>query len=58
MSKCMYQECNCEATMIIPRIIAPKNIKEDIHVCDFHFNELRKQEPVVSYSMEITGGKE
>ena len=51
MSKCMYQECNCEATMIIPRTIGPKNIKEDIHVCEFHFNELRKPEPFVSVSI-------
>ena len=53
MSKCMYQECNNEATMVIPCIIGPKEIKEDIHVCNFHFNYLRQPEPFVSYEMRV-----
>ena len=53
MSKCMYQECNNEATMVIPCVIGPKEIKEDIHVCNFHFNYLRQPEPFVSYEMRV-----
>ena len=51
MRKCMFQECNNEATMIIPCFIGPKEIKEDIHVCYFHFHYLRQPEPFIS--MEI-----
>ena len=53
MNKCMYQECNNEATMVIPCVIEPKEIKEDIHVCNFHFNYLRQPEPFVSYEMRV-----
>ena len=53
MSKCMYQGCNNEATMVIPCIIRPKEIKENIHVCNFHFHYLRQPEPYVSYEMRV-----
>ena len=53
MSKCMHQECNNEATMVIPCVIGPKEIKEDIHVCNFHFHYLRQPEPFVSYEMRV-----
>ena len=53
MSKCMYQECNNETTMVIPCIIGPKEIKEDIHVCNFHFHYLRQPEPFVNYEMRV-----
>ena len=45
MSKCMYQECNNEATMVIPCVIGPKEIKEDIHVCNYHWFLLTKPQP-------------
>lgn len=51
MIKCMYQDCDCKATITIPGIIGPKKLKEDIHVCEFHFNLMRQPEPFVS--MEI-----
>ena len=47
MSKCMFQECNNEATMIIPCVIGHKEIKEVNHVCNFHC--LRQPEHFVSY---------
>ena len=53
MSKCMFQDCNCEATMTIPCVIGPKEIKENIHVCDFHFNLMRQPEPFVSMELNI-----
>ena len=56
MIKCMFQDCNCEATKTIPCIICPKEIKEDIHVCEFHFNLMRSPEPFV-ISMDIKGEK-
>ena len=58
MSKCMYQECNNEATMVIPCVIGPKEIKEDIYVCNFHFHYLRQPEPFVSYEMRVLKTKE
>lgn len=39
--------------MVIPCIIGPKEIKEDIHVCNFHFHYLRQPEPFVSYEMLV-----
>lgn len=52
MSKCMYQECNNEATKIIPCFIGPQKIRECIHVCDYHWSVLTKSQPV-SVSFEI-----
>ena len=52
MSKCMYQECNNEATMTIPCFIGPQNTKECIHVCNHHWFVLTKSQPV-SVSFEI-----
>ena len=52
MSKCMYQECNNEATKIIPCFIGPQNTKECIHVCNYHWFVLTKSQPVsVSFEM-------
>ena len=52
MSKCMIQDCMCEATITIPRTIGTKEIKEYIHVCEFHFNFLRQPEPFVSIELK------
>lgn len=57
MSKCMYQGCTCEATITIPCTIGPKELKEDIQLCDFHFNFIRQPEPFVSVSVRSKGGK-
>ena len=51
MSKCMYQECCCEATTTIPYIIGPKEIKEYIHVCNYHL--LTQPEPSVSMGLKL-----
>lgn len=51
MNKCMYQDCNNKATTIIPCVIGSKKIKEDIHVCNFHFYLMTRQEPFVSMEM-------
>lgn len=56
MSKCIFQECNNEATMIIPCFIGPKEIKEDIHVCYFHFHYLRQPEPFISMKIKEQKG--
>ena len=56
MRKCMFQECNNEATMIIPCFIGPKEIKEDIHVCYFHFHYLRQPEPFISMKIKEQKG--
>ena len=53
MSKCMYQECNNEATIVIPCFIGPKKTRECIHVCNYHFHYLRQPEPFVSYEMRV-----
>lgn len=53
MSKCMYQGCNREATMTIPCAIGPKELKEDIQLCDFHFNFIRQPEPFVSMELNV-----
>ena len=53
MSKCMYQECCCEATMTIPCIIGPKEIKYYIHVCNYHFYLLTRPEPFVSMELKL-----
>lgn len=45
MSKCMYQDCCCEATTTIPCIISPKEIKQDIHLCDYHYFLISQPEP-------------
>ena len=45
MSKCMYQECNNEATMTIPRFIGSQKTKECIHVCNYHWFLLTKPQP-------------
>ena len=52
--KCMFQNCECEATINVPYVIGPKEIKEDIHICSFHFNTLRQTEPV---SMSLKEGR-
>ena len=52
MSKCMYQECNNEATKIIPCFIGPQKIRECIHVCDYHWFVLMKPQ-LFSMSFEI-----
>ena len=46
MSKCMYQECNNEATKTISCFIGPQKIRECIHVCDYHWFVLMKPQPV------------
>ena len=56
MSKCMFQECNNEATMIIPCYIGPKEIKEDIYVCYFHFHYLMQPEPFISMKIKEEKG--
>ena len=56
MSKCMYQGCTCEATITIPCTIGPKELKEEIQLCDFHFNFIRQSEPFVSVSVRSKGG--
>ena len=56
MSKCIFQECNNEATMIIPCFIGPKEIKEDIYVCYFHFHYLRQPEPFISMKIKEEKG--
>ena len=45
MSKCMYQECNNEATTTIPCFIGPKKTRECIHVCNYHWFLLTKPQP-------------
>ena len=57
MIKCMFQGCACEATNTIPCTIGPKELKEDIQLCDFHFNFIRQPEPFVSVSIRSKGGK-
>lgn len=52
MSKCMYQECNNEATKTISCFIGPQKTRECIHVCDYHWFVLTKSQPV-SVSFEI-----
>ena len=52
MSKCMIQDCICEATITIPCTIGTKEIKEYIHVCEFHFNFLRQSETFVSIELK------
>lgn len=47
MSKCMYQNCDCEATKTLPCIIGPKEIKEDVRVCNFHYNLLTQPKPIL-----------
>lgn len=56
MSKCMYPGCICETTITIPSTIGPKELKEDIQLCDFHFNFIRQPEPFVSVSIRRIGG--
>ena len=56
MSKCMFQDCTHEATMTIPCVISPKELKADIRLCDFHFNFIRQPEPFVSVSIRSKGG--
>ena len=58
MSKCMFQGCTCEATNTIPCAIGPKELKEDIQLCDFHFNVIRQPEPFVSVSVRSKGGNQ
>ena len=52
MSKCMYQECNNEATKTISCFIGSQKTRECIHVCDYHWFVLTKSQPV-SVSFEI-----
>ena len=52
MSKCMYQECNNEATKTISCFIGPQKIREYIHVCEYHWFVLMKPQPF-SMSFEI-----
>ena len=52
MNKCMYQECNNEATKTISCFIGYQKIRECIHVCDYHWFVLTKSQPV-SVSFEI-----
>ena len=53
MSKCMYQECCCEATTTIPRFIGPQKTMECIHVCNYHFHLLTQPEPFVSMELKL-----
>ena len=52
MNKCMYQECNKEATKTISCFIGSQKTRECIHVCDYHWFVLTKSQPV-SVSFEI-----
>ena len=45
MSKCMYQECNNEATTTIPCFIGPQKTSEYIHVCNYHWFLLTRPKP-------------
>lgn len=55
MIKCMFQECNCEATKTIPCVMGPENTKIDVHVCDFHRKLMTEKSACKSFSLEITG---
>ena len=45
MSKCMYQECNSEATMTIPCFVGPQKTRECINVCNYHWFLLTQPQP-------------
>lgn len=45
MSKCMYQECNREATTTIPCFIGHQKTMECIHVCNYHWFLLTRPQP-------------
>ena len=55
MSKCMFQECNCEATNTIPCTMGSENTKIGIHVCDFHHKLMTENSAYKSFSFEIIG---
>ena len=57
MIKCMFQECNCEATKTIPCTMGSENTKIDICVCDFHHKLMTEKSVCKSFSFEMVGGK-
>ena len=45
MSKCMYQECNSEATMTILGFVGSQKTRECINVCNYHWFLLTQPQP-------------